>query len=240
MARAALVASRRCACRCSPTAWAAAACPADHELAFARTRGAAEDRGRRRRGRSARRSTSASSFGSFGDAQVVHVVDTPASGPRHVATAASPAGDLTTILDGDAAMGGGDAPTTSRGSPGCATPRRPRRRPSEPLLEADGDPIKPTRVYGELRKRRLDRDAVVVCDGGDFVSYAGQVRRRRTSRAAGSTRARTAASAPGWATRWRPRVAHPDRQVVRDARRRRRRVLAAWTSTRSCATTCRS
>jgi acetolactate synthase-1/2/3 large subunit len=40
-------------------------------------------------------------------------------------------------------------------------------------LEADGDPIKPTRVYGELR-RRLDRDAVVVCDGGDFVSYAGK------------------------------------------------------------------
>ncbi|HEV8299231.1 MAG TPA: thiamine pyrophosphate-dependent enzyme, partial [Acidimicrobiales bacterium] len=31
----------------------------------------------------------------------------------------------------------------------------------------------PTRVYGELRAV-LDRDAVVVCDGGDFVSYAGK------------------------------------------------------------------
>jgi len=40
------------------------------------------------------------------------------------------------------------------------------------LLTADNDPIKPTRIYGELRKV-LDRDAVVVCDGGDFVSYAG-------------------------------------------------------------------
>ncbi|MGH9186594.1 MAG: thiamine pyrophosphate-dependent enzyme, partial [Acidimicrobiales bacterium] len=43
----------------------------------------------------------------------------------------------------------------------------------EPLLAADADPVKPTRIYGELR-RRLDRDAVVVCDGGDFVSYAGK------------------------------------------------------------------
>ncbi len=41
------------------------------------------------------------------------------------------------------------------------------------LLEAEGDAIKPTRVYGELGKR-LARDAVVICDGGDFVSYAGK------------------------------------------------------------------
>jgi acetolactate synthase-1/2/3 large subunit len=40
-------------------------------------------------------------------------------------------------------------------------------------LTAEGDPIRPTRVYGELRAV-LDRDAVVVCDGGDFVSYAGK------------------------------------------------------------------
>ncbi len=42
-----------------------------------------------------------------------------------------------------------------------------------PLLAAGADPIKPTRVYGELR-RRLERDAVVICDGGDFASYAGK------------------------------------------------------------------
>jgi acetolactate synthase-1/2/3 large subunit len=41
------------------------------------------------------------------------------------------------------------------------------------LLAADADPIKPSRVYGELR-RRLERDAVVICDGGDFASYAGK------------------------------------------------------------------
>src|SRR4029450_13639411 len=40
-------------------------------------------------------------------------------------------------------------------------------------LDADAPPIRPTRVYGELR-RRLDRDAIVIGDGGDFVSYAGK------------------------------------------------------------------
>jgi acetolactate synthase-1/2/3 large subunit len=35
-------------------------------------------------------------------------------------------------------------------------------------------PLHPLRVYGELTKL-LDRDAIVVGDGGDFVSYAGRV-----------------------------------------------------------------
>ncbi len=34
-------------------------------------------------------------------------------------------------------------------------------------------PLHPVRVYSELAPM-LDRDAVVVCDGGDFVSYAGK------------------------------------------------------------------
>ena len=63
---------------------------------------------------------------------------------------------------------------------------RAAAEPSGRLLEADGDPIKPTRVYGELGKR-LARDAVVICDGGDFVSYAGQVRRGVRRPGAGST-----------------------------------------------------
>jgi acetolactate synthase I/II/III large subunit len=35
-------------------------------------------------------------------------------------------------------------------------------------------PLHPLRVYGELM-RMLDRDAIVIGDGGDFVSYAGRV-----------------------------------------------------------------
>src|SRR5437763_1270125 len=48
------------------------------------------------------------------------------------------------------------------------------REAERPELEAGGDLVHPARVYGELR-RRLDRDAVVICDGGDFVSYAGRL-----------------------------------------------------------------
>ena len=42
------------------------------------------------------------------------------------------------------------------------------------LLESSAEPIHPMRVYGELLKV-LDRDAVVIGDGGDFVSYAGKL-----------------------------------------------------------------
>ncbi len=41
------------------------------------------------------------------------------------------------------------------------------------VLESEADPIHPGRVYGELR-RRLAEDAVVIGDGGDFVSFAGK------------------------------------------------------------------
>src|SRR5262249_41283233 len=41
------------------------------------------------------------------------------------------------------------------------------------LLASDADPIHPMRVYGELA-RLLDDDAVIIGDGGDFVSFAGK------------------------------------------------------------------
>ncbi|MEO7804546.1 MAG: acetolactate synthase [Actinomycetota bacterium] len=43
----------------------------------------------------------------------------------------------------------------------------------DPDLLSDQTPIHPMRIYGELRKF-LDRDAIVINDGGDFVSYAGR------------------------------------------------------------------
>ena len=42
-----------------------------------------------------------------------------------------------------------------------------------PLLASEASPIHPMRIYGELA-RMLDDDAVVIGDGGDFVSYAGK------------------------------------------------------------------
>jgi acetolactate synthase-1/2/3 large subunit len=92
------------------------------------------------------------SFGRFGSATVVHLIDSDEGRATHV-DAVTVAGDLRTTLAGLAGYGG--------------------RRTETPLLAASATPIVPTRIYGELRTR-LDRDAVVVCDGGDFVSYAGK------------------------------------------------------------------
>jgi acetolactate synthase-1/2/3 large subunit len=49
-----------------------------------------------------------------------------------------------------------------------------RRVAERAELEDDRAPLHPMRVYGELAQV-LDRDAIVIGDGGDFVSYAGRV-----------------------------------------------------------------
>ncbi|MEE2031692.1 acetolactate synthase, partial [Rhodococcus chondri] len=117
-------------------------------------------------------------YGRFGgrdgapEARVVHVADSPGQVSAHALLAASAAGDLTACLDGILA----------------ALPRRPdtdtwRRQLQDEatsaaandalMLGADSDPIHPARIYGELLPRLTD-DAVVIGDGGDFVSFAGK------------------------------------------------------------------
>ena len=144
--------------------------PADHPLAVSRTRGLLK--------------TEADlvvvvgtpldfrlSFGSFGDATVVHVVDSPDGGAPH-ANAFTVAGDLRVILAGLAEHEGPRAdhePWIGR----VGEHESAAAAADEPALGAATTPIMPTRIYGDLAPR-LDRDAVVVCDGGDFVSYAGK------------------------------------------------------------------
>ena len=148
--------------------------PADHELAFSRVRamafaeadlvvvaGAPLDF---RLG-----------FGRFGDARVVHLADSPAGVASDAELAASAAGDLARTLGelADATPG----PSPGRDREAWVTRLRDeeqaRRAREMGDLESDASPIRPTRVYGELR-RRLERDAIVIGDGGDFVSYAGK------------------------------------------------------------------
>jgi acetolactate synthase-1/2/3 large subunit len=50
---------------------------------------------------------------------------------------------------------------------------REAREAERDQLEDSRSPLHPVRVYGELDKV-LDRDAIVIGDGGDFVSYAGR------------------------------------------------------------------
>ena len=120
-------------------------------------------------------------YGSFGGrggppAKVVHLADAPGQLAGHVTLAGSVAGDLRLVLDGLT-----EAVTALPGARPDTTPWRERLRDraraaaeaDRELLENDADPIHPARVYGELRRVLAD-DAVVIGDGGDFVSFAGR------------------------------------------------------------------
>jgi acetolactate synthase I/II/III large subunit len=107
-------------------------------------------------------------------ARVVHLADSPAQVSAHATLADSASGDLTTVFDGLlAALETGDragwAPWVESLQ---GTVREAAARDAE-LLRAEADPIHPARIYGELLPRLAD-DAVVIGDGGDFVSFAGK------------------------------------------------------------------
>ncbi|MBC9733214.1 acetolactate synthase [Nocardioides marmotae] len=115
------------------------------------------------------------SYGVFGDAQVVHVADSPGQLSAHASLAASVAGDLTSVLDGVLA-GLERSPRKPDWAAWVATLQDTVRAGIErdrALLTAEADPIHPARIYGELVPR-LAEDAVVIGDGGDFVSFAGK------------------------------------------------------------------
>jgi acetolactate synthase-1/2/3 large subunit len=108
-------------------------------------------------------------------ARVVHLADHPGQLSTHAELAGRAAGDLTSVLTGLAdaldrvARRPDWAPWVSRLQD---TVRAATERDGT-LLSAEADPIHPARVYGELVPRLAD-DAVVIGDGGDFVSFAGK------------------------------------------------------------------
>src|SRR5512133_3972549 len=111
-------------------------------------------------------------FGDFGAAAVAHLADSAEGVATHRPLAGSASGDLAAILDGLATWAGDRVPheawlTRLRGAEDAA------RAEEQELLAGGGSVIRPPAVYGALRSR-LDRDAVVIGDGGDFVSYAGR------------------------------------------------------------------
>jgi len=124
-------------------------------------------------------------YGAFGDQDspqrkpsVVHVADAPGQVATHCELAASYAGDLGgffTALAAPAAWPGRPArvPWEDSWLPQLQDAARGAVAADGALLASDADPIHPMRVYGELAGV-LDDDAVVIGDGGDFVSYAGK------------------------------------------------------------------
>lgn len=144
--------------------------PARHELSFLRTRGLLKKRADLvvvlgtpldfRLG-----------FGRFGNAQVAHVVDSAAQRAGHVSVP-TVSGDSVLVLRALANHSGPRVDHEDWIAELRAAEERGRAADAE-LLAADASPIKPSRIYGELGKRLTD-DAVVICDGGDFASYAGK------------------------------------------------------------------
>lgn len=79
-------------------------------------------------------------------------------------------------------------------------------------LTDDRAPLHPLRIYGELNQM-LDRDAIVVCDGGDFVSYAGKaINTYEPGCWMDPGPFGCLGTGPGYALA--AKLAHPDRQVV--------------------------
>jgi thiamine pyrophosphate-dependent acetolactate synthase large subunit-like protein len=87
-----------------------------------------------------------------------------------------------------------------------------RRAAEAGELRDDRAPLHPMRIYGELAQL-LDRDAIVVGDGGDFVSYAGRlIDSYRPGCWLDPGPYGCLGSGPGYALA--AKLAHPERQVV--------------------------
>jgi acetolactate synthase-1/2/3 large subunit len=120
-------------------------------------------------------------YGAFGEdpntkpTPVVHAADSAVQLARHLPLAASYAGDLAALFAvlAESPPGPNGPSWASDWLPKLQSAARAAAATDSELLSSTADPIHPMRIYGELL-RVLDDDAVVIGDGGDFVSYAGK------------------------------------------------------------------
>jgi acetolactate synthase I/II/III large subunit len=119
-------------------------------------------------------------YGSFGGksgtppARVVHIADAADQIASHRELAGSAAGDLAAVFAGLAdEAGNGSFVWTQDWLPRLQGVAASAVAADSDLLHSAAMPIHPLRIYGELSKL-LEADAVVIGDGGDFVSYAGK------------------------------------------------------------------
>jgi acetolactate synthase-1/2/3 large subunit len=108
-------------------------------------------------------------------AKVVHLADSADQVSGHAELAGAAYGDLTLVLDGlhDAVLRLPAKPHWADWVSGLQQTVAAATARDATLLAATADPIHPARIYGELVPRLAD-DAVVIGDGGDFVSFAGK------------------------------------------------------------------
>ena len=109
----------------------------------------------------------------FGDDTAIVVVDRAApqhAHPRHAAVELY--GGIGATLD--ALREAGEAQGDSGWVDSLRAAEDDARAGEREQLRDERAPLHPMRVYGDLRDM-LDRDAIVIGDGGDFVSYAGRM-----------------------------------------------------------------
>jgi acetolactate synthase I/II/III large subunit len=107
-------------------------------------------------------------------AEVVHVVDSASQVSTHATLADHVSGDLSAVLGGLAdALSGGLHPEAREWAGSLREAHDAALARDADLLRSDAQPLHPARIYGELVPRLAD-DAVVIGDGGDFVSFAGR------------------------------------------------------------------
>jgi len=187
--------------------------PADHELFFSRARGNGL------KGADVAlvigvpmdfRLGFGASFGEETDIVVIDRAEPLRDHPR--AVAAELFGGLTGILDAlrSGAAGGADARAAWVDELRAA---EDEKRAAERAELTDGrSPLHPMRLYAELDEV-LDRNAIVIGDGGDFVSYAGRmVNTYEPGCWLDPGPFGCLGSGPGYALA--AKLAHPDRQVV--------------------------
>jgi acetolactate synthase-1/2/3 large subunit len=108
-------------------------------------------------------------------ASVVHIADSAGQVSQHADLAGSVHGELGPVLEAlaDAVDQVVRKPDWSSWVTGLQETVAAAVERDRALLDAEADPIHPARIYGELVPRLAD-DAVVIGDGGDFVSFAGK------------------------------------------------------------------
>src|SRR3954451_6115919 len=112
------------------------------------------------------------SFGADTQVVVIGAAEPEKPGPREPAVALW--GGVSATLDA-LRQSAGDVPAArAEWLPGLRATENEKRAAEQEELNDERAPLHPMRLYSELQQV-LDRGAVVIGDGGDFVSYAGRV-----------------------------------------------------------------
>jgi acetolactate synthase-1/2/3 large subunit len=149
--------------------------PADHELFFSRARGHALKGADVALVVGVPMDFRLGFGGSFGDQTEIVAIDVAEpERPHPRVVAAECYGALETTLSDLRVAAGGKALASEPWIAELRAAETERREAERVELQDDRAPLHPMRLYAELGTV-LERDAIVIGDGGDFVSYAGKV-----------------------------------------------------------------